>query len=145
MSLALDIADKMAARLTALTSTLAGVTCLVDRQKDIAVEVAKAVAKTSACAVTILYEGYANPDASRSGRPVVSRRYTASVWARPVLAGTTGKHADDVLETVSQSLHNWDPVEATDLFSEIHITRAALRPDARFLIYDIDIEITSIL
>lgn len=144
MSKPLDIADKMAARLTAL-SDLAGVTCLVDRQKDIANEVAKGVAKSSACCVTILYHGYTNPDASQTGRPVATHHYTVTISARPVLVGLTGMHADDALQLVSRCLHNWDATEAIDGFSEIHINQSSLRPDAKYLVYDIDLDVITSL
>ena len=144
MSKPLDIADKMAARLTALTA-LAGVTCVVDRQKDIVAEVAKGVAKASACCVTILYQGFTNPDASQTGRPVTTHHYTVTVNARPVLAGASGMHADDALQLVSRCLHNWDATEATDGFSEIHINRSSLRPDAKYLVYDMDLDVITTL
>lgn len=142
MSKPLDIADKMAARLTALTA-LAGVTCLVDRQKDIAAEVAKGVAKLGVC-VSILYQGFTNPDASQTGRPVATHHYTVTVTARPVMTAA-GMHADDALQLVSRCLHNWDATEATDGFSEIHINRSSLRPDAKYLVYDIDLDVITSL
>lgn len=142
MSKALDIAGRMASRLAAV-SQLAGVPCLVERQKNLAAQIASSIGKASACCIVILYDGFSNSDHSASGRPTVTRRYTVSVFSTPVLAGSTGKLADDVLELAANCLHNWEPVEATDFFSEIHVAGGDFRPDKSFLIYDLDVEVTS--
>lgn len=140
MSRALDIADRMAARLTA-ADALSGVTCLVDRQKDIATEVAKSVAKASGSCLVITYEGFSNPDSNQSGKPRVVRRYTATIFSRPVLAD--GQLAADVLETAALILHNWEPDPATDGFAEIRVASGDYRPDSKFLLYDLDLEVTA--
>lgn len=142
MSKALDIADTIAARLNALP-TLAGVPCLVDRQKDVANLVAGLVNKGKACCVSILYHGFANSNSSRSGRAMVARHYTASVYGRAVLAANAGALADDVEEIVSHALHFWDPERDASGFEEIDVSRSSLRPDKTYLIYDIDISVSS--
>lgn len=142
MSKALQIADKLAARLTA-TTALSGVPVIVDRQKDLAAELLTKVSKLSPACIILRYEGFSNSDASQSGRPTVIRRYTATVFALPIFAGSTGKLGDAVMEAAAIALHNWEPVEATDGFPEIRVTGGDYRPDAKFLIYDLDLEIPS--
>lgn len=145
MSLALDIADLMAARLNAANvngGQLAGVTTLVDRQKDIAAEVAKRVAQAGAAVVTILWEGFSNPDARRSGNISVVRRYTATIYAKPVLREAGELTADDIAERAARLLHDWDPEAEDELpgFIAVRVVSCDLRPDTKHLIYDLDIE-----
>lgn len=142
MSKAMDIADLMAARLNAL-ATLPGVETIVDRQKDIAAMVATKVAKAGASVITILYEGFTNADGRRSGNVAVIRRYTATIYAKPVLRAEGELAADDIVEIAAAALHDWDPEEEEtvgDYFVAIRVTSCDLRPDARHLIYDLDIE-----
>jgi len=141
-SKAFVIADAIAARLTSQAS-LAGVTCMVDRQKDIATEVAKSVAKISACCVVVLYDGFKNPDAALSGNPSVIRSYTVSVFGKPVLAGTTGMLAADVMEIAAIALHNWVPDEATTFIAECNVTGGDYRPDKYYLIFELSVDVTS--
>jgi hypothetical protein len=140
MSKALDIADLLAGRLQA-AAALQGVDVFVDRQKNLPSKVAGSIGKFSAACIAILYDGFSNPDASRSGRPTVTRRFTVSIFAKPVLSSLGGKFADDVLEAAAETLHNWEPT--TTLFSEIRVTGGDYRPDATWLIYDIDLEVIS--
>ena len=131
----------MALHLSAL-ATLPGVPVFVDRQKDVLNMVAGKVAKGGAGAcVTLLYEGFINPDASASNLPNVIQRYTATVYSRPVLQKVTDMPADDIVEAVRLGLHQWDPAEIVPGFVEIHVLGGDLRGDPRYLIYDLDIKV----
>lgn len=141
MSKAITIAEAMVDRLNAL-STLPGISAFVDRQKDVVSEVAKRVAIGSGAAIVVLYEGFSNPTANASGSVSVTRRYTVSVYSKPILRGDE-MPADDIVEIVASSLHDWEPDEGTVQFAEIKVTGGDLRPDAKYLIYDLDIECLS--
>lgn len=140
MSKALTIADALAARLNGL-SALSGVETFVDRQKDVAVEVAKRVGKATGGCVTILFEGFTNSDPRQSGLPSVTRRYTATVYSRPVLLTAGELPADDIVEGISTALHDWDPDETVAGILQIHVTGGDFRPDFKYLIYDVTIEV----
>jgi hypothetical protein len=142
MSKANDIAESMVAHLTALPA-LARVAVMVDRQKDIESMVSSKVNKGAGACVTILYEGFSNPDASSSNNANVTRRYTASIYSRPVLVQPTDMPADDVVEEVARGLHQWDPAETIKGFVEIFVTGCDLRGDFKYLIYDLDVVVTS--
>lgn len=142
MSLALTIADAMAARLNALAS-LPGAMALVDRQKDVRSEVAARLLKSAGAAAVILYEGFSNPDANGSGLPRVTRRYTLTLYARPIIRDSAEIPADDIIEIIARALHNWEPAESAAGFFEIHVSGGDLRPDQKYLIYDLDIEVLS--
>ncbi len=138
MSKSITIAQAMADRLNALT-TLPDVEALVWRQKDIASELATKLGKGSGAVIVILYEGFQNPDASSSGRISVARRYTVTIFAKPVMRASTALTGDDIAEIVAHSLHDWEPDESTTGFAQIHVKGCDLRPDSAFLIYDMDV------
>ena len=142
MSKGIDIANAMAARLNALYGIPSNL-ALVDRQKDIRVEVANRVAKASGSAIIILYEGFSNPAAMASGALNITRRYTVTIYAKPVIQAADVMAADDLLEAVARSLHNWEPDEPTAGFGEITVTGGDLRPDKSYFIYDLDVEVLS--
>lgn len=135
----MDIADAMAERLNAL-ATLPDVKTIVDRQKDIAAHVAKQVNKAAGAAITILYEGFSNSDRSGSANLKVTRRYTVTIFSRSVLRAASATAADDIVEIVAASLHRWEAP-----FGEIALTGCDMRPDTRYLIYDLDVEVLSSL
>ena len=143
MSIANDIADTMASRLNALAE-LSTVETVVDRQKNIASEITKRLAKVSGCCIVVLYTGFKNPDNSRSGRPVAVRTYTVTVYGRPVLQGAGAVPADEAAELAARCLHNWDPSDS-DGFSEIDVAGCSMQPDKTFLVYSIDVNVTGIL
>lgn len=142
MSKAIDIAEAMASRINALSGVPANV-ALVDRQKNIQVEVANRVAKMGGSAIIILYEGFSNPSAMASGSLNITRRYTVTLYARPILQATDAMPADDLIELVAAALHDWEPDETTAGFGEITVSGCDLRPDKTYFIYDLDVEILS--
>ena len=139
MSKSVTIAQAMADRLNAL-ATLPDVEALVWRQKELASELAAKLGKATGAVVVILYEGFANPNANASGQLSVARRYTVTIFAKPVLRGSSSISGDDIAEITARSLHDWEPDETTSGFAQIHVRACDLRPDDKFLIYDLDIE-----
>lgn len=119
---------------------LAGIPVVVDRQKDIAAEVAKKVAMAKAVVVVITYEGFSNPDERMTGGVTVTRRYSVTIYARPILAEVDAIPADDVVEYVTRRIHNWDPAEDVAGFVTVNVTGCDLVPNTKHLIYDLDVE-----
>lgn len=144
MSKAIDIANALKDRLTS-DQLLEGVEVIVDRQRDIGSEVSKKVLMSGAILVVILYQGFANPDERYSGLPSVIRRYTVTVYSRPVMLSEGEMPADDVVEAVARRLHNWDADEATEGLASVIVTFCDMRPDQKHLIYDLDVEAQSSL
>lgn len=141
MSKIIDIALAMQDRILALD--LDGVSVLVDRQKDILSDIAKKASQAGALTIVILFEGFTNPDGRGSGGVTVLRRYTVTLFSKPILAGAEQLPADEVLEQVAEVLHNWDPEETLPGFVGIAVTGGDFRPDLKHLIYDLDIEVES--
>lgn len=137
MSKAIDIADAMAARINAIPGVSEDI-ALVDRQKNIQAEVATRVNKSTGAAITILYEGFSNSATNASGLLTITRRYSVSLYARPVLQTSTAMPADDLIEEVARRLHDWEPEDC-----EINVTGCDMRPDKTYLIYDLDVEVLS--
>jgi hypothetical protein len=142
MSRANDIANAMAGR---LNDDLRRLACeaLVDNQKDIGAEVTKKVSKTGGAALVILYQGFTNPNANASTASSIVRRYTVSLYATPIILGDPGWTADDLIEEAAKSLHNWEPDESVYRIEQISVIECDLRPDSKYLIYDLDVEILS--
>jgi hypothetical protein len=142
MSKAIDIADAMAARLNALT-TLPGVEAIVWRQKDFTNELAQKTSRVGGALIVILYSGFANSSDAAAVHLNVARRYTVSIFAKPVIRTTRDLAADDIVETVAATLHNWEPDETLTGAAEIKVSGCELRPDTQYLIYDLDLEVLS--
>ena len=132
----------MADRLNALPA-LSGVETLVDKQKDILATVNLKVSKAGGMVVVIFYQGFDNPNAAASGSVSVKRHYLVSVYAKPVVLAPSAREAEEVVETVAVTLHDWEPDEASADFSQIVVTGCDLRQDAKFLIYDLNVEVLS--
>ena len=137
MSRMLDIADAIKTRLEAVTA-LAGIDVVVDRQKDIAVLIAKSVGRAKGSCITILWDGFGVPDANTSG-PQVTSRYTIRTWSRPVINNETP--ADELVEEISKALHHWIPV-GLHAFGEMTVSGGDFVPDAKWLIYEVDVQVT---
>lgn len=142
MSKAITIATAIAARLNALV-TLPDVDAIVWQQKNIVSEMAAKLGKASGAVIVILYQGFQNPDADAGSRLNVRRAYTLSVFVNPILRTSGATTPEDIVEISSAALHVWEPVEATTGFGQIHVKSCDLRPDDKFLIYDLDIEVLS--
>lgn len=140
MSLSIDIANAMANRLTE-DEQFAGLTVLVWRKKSLESEMNVALGKVSGAVAVILYTGFTQSGA-RSGGPDVKRRYTLSLFCRPLLAD--GTDPEETTEKITRTLNDWDPdEEVVPGFIEIEVNACDLRPDDKMLIYDMEIEVTS--
>lgn len=144
MSKALEISELMRVRLLTppgegeieTNLDLTRLDVIVDRQKEILSEVAKAVAKVSGTAIVIFYEGFRTEDED-TARPRLGQRYNVCVWSKPVLAGAN-LPADDVLENVILRLWQWIPLESHH-FGEAKIKDGGLVPDTKYLKYDCEV------
>jgi hypothetical protein len=142
MSKAMDIADAIAARIN-VNMRLPDVSAFVDRQKDVRAEVAKRVAKAGGAAIVILYEGFSNSASNGAVNPNITRRYTVTIFAKPVLRAADETPAADIEEIVAKCIHNWEPDESKVGSVEFRVAGSDLRPDGQFLIYDLDVEALS--
>jgi hypothetical protein len=141
MSKSHGIAEAMVARLNAHLQ-LAGVTAIVSRQKELANEVERKVLKAGGAAIIVQFEGFTNPNGAVSGQVTVTRRYTASIYTRPIMRdGETP--ADEVVEFVAKTLHNWEMDENATQAAEIQVTGCDVLPDKSYLIYQLDIDCLS--
>lgn len=136
----LDLSDAIATRLGDVAA-LAGVDIIVDRQKDLATEVNKAVAKAKGAAIVILWAGSENEDEAAGG-PRLACDYEITVVCRPVIRGEATP-ADELVEAVCKSLHHWLPeAGGIDSYQRMIVRRVGLFPDTRLLVHQIDARIT---
>lgn len=144
MSQFLDIADDIKTRLDfvftdvaeAYAVDLAGVTVIVDRQKEISSEVNKSVGKTSGACVVILFTGYDRERATGEKKA----NYSVMIYTRPVLTAG-GKLADDIIERIDTALNYWQPASASGgghTFYDLDGDGANLIPDRNFLVYEMN-------
>jgi hypothetical protein len=137
MSRMLDIADAIKTRLES-RAALEEIPVVVDRQKDIAVLIAKSVGRSKGSCITILWDGFGVPDPNTSG-PQVTSRYTLRTWSRPVINNETP--ADELVEEICKALHHWIPV-GVHAFGEMTVSGGDFVPDSKWLIYEVDVEVT---
>jgi hypothetical protein len=117
MSAFYDIADSMVARLVQ-DPALAGVPVVVDRQRDIASELRKAVGmNTGAGMLVITWTGGTNAD-EMSSSPRIAATYTVTGFFKPVLR-PSDKPADDILEAVCKRLQDWTPAGGIHFHSRL--------------------------
>lgn len=103
MSKFYDTADAIATHLGTIEA-LDDVPIVVDRQKDIASELRKAVAKQSGCLAVITWTGSVNDDNAADG-PALANTYTVTLFSKPIIrAGETT--ADDLIEAIAEALHD---------------------------------------
>jgi hypothetical protein len=137
MSRMLDIADAIKTRLES-RAALEEIPVVVDRQKDISVLIAKSVGRSKGSCITILWDGFGVPDPNTSG-PQVTSRYTLRTWSRPVINNETP--ADELVEEICKALHHWIPV-GVHAFGEMTVSGGDFVPDSKWLIYEVDVEVT---
>lgn len=141
MSKSSTIADAMVSRLNAQIP-LTGVTAIAARQKDLSTDLSIKVLKAGGACIVVQFEGFTNPSAIASGAVNVTRRYTASIYTRPIM--NDGEiSADDVVEFVAAKLHNWELDEDRTSGAEIMVTSCDVIPDKTYLIYQLDIDVLS--
>lgn len=134
MSKHLDIADDIKVRLDLmLTGDLADVPVIVDRQKDIVVEITKNVKKATGSVVTILWTGY-----TRTATGERRGNYMIRVYSRPILLDGN-QPADDIVELIDTALNEWIPASAS-ANQHTHYKMigegADMAPDKNFLLYE---------
>jgi hypothetical protein len=140
MSKWLDFADDIAT-LFGTVDALDGIDIVVDRQKDLAAEVAKATGKAKGAAVVILWAGADNEDPACDG-PRMRADYEISIYCKPVLRGDQSP-ADDIAEAVASALHHWQPDGVSvAAYERMTVSRVAMVPDPKYLVYQIDARIT---
>lgn len=140
MSKWLDLSDEIAERLGDVAA-LDGVDIIVDRQKDLNAEVNKAVAKAKGAVVVILWAGSDNEDEDAAG-PRLACDYEITVHCKPVIRGSESP-ADELVEAICQSLHQWLPDGGvTDAYERMTVRRVGLSPDPKNLVYQIDARVT---
>lgn len=136
MSKFYDIADAIAARLQSVPA-LSGISVVVDRQRDIASELRKAIGKQSGCLILITWVSASNEDHTADG-PRFASKYTVTLFSKPVIrAGETP--ADDVIEAVITALHD-HRFSATDPYSSrLVVTGVDPVPHDELLIYRLNL------
>lgn len=146
MSKAIDNAEAIKDRLKAAPLAheiatpldITGLDIIVDRQKNILSEIAKAVAKTKGTAIVIAWLGYKTLDAN-ARTPRMGNLYNVCVWSKPVIEA--GNYpADEVIEAVINRLWQWVP-GGGHAFGEAEVTGGGLVADTKYLKYDCDINI----
>lgn len=99
-------ADALAARLSSVPK-LAGVPVIVDRQKDIDAEIAKAVAKAKGAAIIISLEGWDSAPGD-SGSALLPLVHSVSIWATPVMKALSVPQSV-ALGAMVRAIHAWRP------------------------------------
>lgn len=124
----------------ALDAVLAGrkVPVLVDRQKDIVSDVAKAISRSRGAAVSILFTGYKRVNGVRNAS------YAIAVWAHPVI-GNDEQLADDIVEVVDSTLHSHIPESLNPARDNCHfrieVEGGSINYNPNFLIYQLNINV----
>jgi hypothetical protein len=144
MSNFLDTADVIKTRLLTAPAgaelptpiDLTGLTVLVDRQKNILSDVAKAVGKVRGTAIVILWEGWTTLDRHTS-RPRLGSQYNLTVWSKPVIAGDD-LPADEVMASVIRRLWHWVP-GGGHAHGECELRGGSLMPNKSYLVYDCEV------
>lgn len=136
MSTFLDKADEIADRLRAVTR-LESVEIIVDRQKDIAAEFAKAMGKAKGGVIIILFDGY-RPNDEDVAESVLISSYSITIWTKPILRGDQAP-ADDIVEETHRALHGWKH----DFYCQHNaiVRSGRIIPDQRFLIHELQLEL----
>ncbi len=137
MSAFLDKADEIKARLEAVPA-LDDVAILVDRQKDIASDFQKALAKKKGAVTVILFNGY-QPYEEGIADSLVSSEFVITVFTKPILRSNAATKADDMVSEIHKSLHGWE--QSHSCRDRASVTRGRIIPNDRFLIHEIRINI----
>jgi hypothetical protein len=136
MSAFLDKSNAIKARLEAIP-TLTDVSVLVDHQKDIKSEFAKAVAKIKGGVVVIFFDNYTTYEEDVADSLVVSE-FVLLVWTKPIIREGEAA-ADDIVSAVHQSIHGWKH----DNFCrhKAVVTRGRVIPNPKFLVHELRVKI----
>ena len=136
MSAFLDKADQIADHLKTIPA-LSSVEILVDRQKDMPSEFAKAMGKAKGGVVIIFFSGY-TPNDEEVAESVLISSFSVTIWTKPILRSSQPK-ADDLVEAVHRALHGWKH----DFYCQHNaiVRRGRIVPNDRFLIHELELEL----
>lgn len=132
MSAFLDKADEIKTRLETVEA-LEGIDILVDRQKDIKGDFAKAIAKKKGAAIIIFFQGYETHEEKVQESHVTSD-FVITIWSKPILQKDQVS-AGDILSEVHQSLHAWQHSSSCRDLADV--SRGRLVPNKSYLIYEV--------
>jgi hypothetical protein len=137
MSAFLDKSNAIKERLESIPA-LSSIDVLVDHQKDIKSEFAKAVAKIKGGVVVIFFDSYTTDEEEVAESRVVSD-FILLVWTKPIIRGGETP-ADDIVSEIHKSLHGWkhDPESCRN---KVIISRGRVVPNPKFLVHEIRIKI----
>lgn len=138
----LSTADALAAHLADLPE-LAGVTLLVDRQRDLENEIAQGVAKAGGAVLLI------EPTSGRASDPSAKtlqfdNNYTLSLWSLPILRQDDAYTAAQRVPAVMAAVQHWQPAPKPFPTHRFEVTGWQIEPDEQFLIYAITARLTEI-
>lgn len=136
MSVMLDLCEAVQTRLQARTA-LAGITVIIDRQKDLAGDIAAAIAKASACIV--IYPTQGGRDPSPQAGDEFFAGITVDVICTPLLQAAGAVAADDLAQDVVVALDGWSRPTAPTPGSadKLRVLTFALDPDPNYLVWQI--------
>jgi hypothetical protein len=138
----LSAADAMAAHLQSLPE-LAGVTVIVNRQKDLETEINQAVANASGAA--LLVEPVSGQPSDRSSKTLVfDNRYMLSLWSLPLLRADDAYTASQRTVAIMAAMHHWQPAPTKQALKRFEVTAWQIQPDEQYLIYTILGDLTEV-
>jgi hypothetical protein len=157
MSKAIDNSNSIRTRLLAVPTggeialpsglVMADIDIIVDRQADLAVKIAKAVASAKGVGIVILWTGFTNLD-ENSSRPRLGMRYEITAWSKPILTAGASP-VDDVVEAICTRLHHWNPVANGVVYGEATVRSGdiidSMQGGKRMLGYTVDVVIPTSL
>ncbi|TVP80459.1 MAG: hypothetical protein EA353_03820 [Puniceicoccaceae bacterium] len=138
----LAAADSIAEHLADLPE-LAGVTLLVDRQKDLENEISQAVAKANGAA--LLIEPVSGTPTDPGGKTLqFENRYTLSLWSLPLLRQDDAYTASQRIVAVMAAVQHFKPGQNPFPTHRLEITGWQIEPDEQFLIYAITAQLIEV-
>ena len=139
MSAFFDRADEIGARIESLFGA-GEIAVVVDRQKDIASEFKKHIGKVKGGVVVVEWRGAPSINADLDELRMTTR-FAVTVVCKPVIREKAGQaSADDIVQTIAASLHNWIPEVGAHCMDELKVSSIAPVSSPQFLIYVINIE-----
>lgn len=136
MSSFLTMADAVAAHLQTVAE-LDGIDILVDRQKNLDVEISKRIAGAKGAVVTILWVGGKVPN-PKAKILAFDNALSIAVRTLPILRdGMTA--ADDLVEIIAKAIHHFNPNPdgPNACRRRVEVIGAELSPDPKHLVYEI--------
>lgn len=102
-------ADELKEVIEAISGWSSDIPVLVDRQRDLAAEVAVGLSRQKMAAVIVSFVSAENPDKGSNGL-LTGGRYTIAVLGHPVLLNAQSQAPiDELTESVAEAVHDWVP------------------------------------